>query len=220
MRVSQKKKARAAEIKLLTFLLAIFLGGGAVGGTIAAAVSHNPAPEETTAEERYGTRDGKIIDEEPLVFQSSEDDNYYIDSLPLSEELQEYTYYICKAYYIDYSFVLALMFTESSFKADIISKSDDYGLMQINSCNHKDLEDKLGVTDFLEPYQNIRAGMYLLRKLFEKYDTPERVLMAYNLGEYGASVLWDNGITETTYSKKVLTKADEYAALIENSTKK
>lgn len=215
-----KKKARAAEIKLLTFLLAIFLGGGAVGGTIAAAVSHNPAPEETTAEERYGTRDGKIIDEEPLVFQSSEDDNYYIDSLPLSEELQEYTYYICKAYYIDYSFVLALMFTESSFKADIISKSDDYGLMQINSCNHKDIGDKLGVTDFLEPHQNIRAGMYLLRKLFEKYDTPERVLMAYNLGEYGASVLWDKGITETTYSKKVLTKADEYAALIENSTKK
>ena len=36
--------------------------------------------------------------------------------------------------------------------------------------------------------------------------------MAYNMGEYGASTLWDKGVYETNYSIKVLTKADEYEA--------
>ena len=38
------------------------------------------------------------------------------------------------------------------------------------------------------------------------------VCMAYNLGEYGASVLWDKGIYETSYSRNVLSVADEYEA--------
>ena len=83
--------------------------------------------------------------------------------------------------------------------------------MQINECNHAELSDKLGITDFTEPYQNIRAGMYILRRLFEKYDEPALVCTAYNMGEYGASVLWEKGIYETAYSQKVLAKADEYA---------
>ena len=44
--------------------------------------------------------------------------------------------------------------------------------------------------------------------------------MAYNMGEYGASVLWEQGIYETSYSKKVLAKADEYKEQLENSIKK
>ena len=107
---------------------------------------------------------------------------------------------------------MALMYTESSFRADIVSGTNDYGLMQINKCNHAELTEALGITDFTEPYQNIRAGLYLLRCLFEKYDEPALVCMAYNMGEYGASTLWDKGVYETSYSIKVLTKADEYKA--------
>lgn len=83
---------------------------------------------------------------------------------------------------------------------------------EINKCNHTELKEALGITDFTEPYQNIRAGLYILRRLFEKYDEPAMVCMAYNMGEYGASVLWDNGVYETSYSQKVLAKAEEYAA--------
>ena len=107
---------------------------------------------------------------------------------------------------------MALMYTESSFRADVVSGTNDYGLMQINKCNHEELSSALGITDFNEPYQNIRAGLYILRRLFEKYDEPSMVCMAYNMGEYGASVLWDNGVYSTSYSQKVLAKMDEYTA--------
>lgn len=66
------------------------------------------------------------------------------------------------------------------------------------------MKEKLGITDFLDPYQNSRSGLYILRNLFEKYEKPEKVLMAYNLGETGAKKLWDQGIYETNYTKKVI----------------
>lgn len=36
--------------------------------------------------------------------------------------------------------------------------------------------------------------------------------MAYKMGEYGASVLWDKGVYETTASQRVLAQADKFAA--------
>ena len=39
--------------------------------------------------------------------------------------------------------------------------SRDYGLMQINDCNHEWLETELGITDRYDPRQNIRAGCYI-----------------------------------------------------------
>lgn len=199
------KQARATII----FIICIFLVGAVLGGTITGVIKDTAAGKKPM----YGSRDGNSIaeDGELIVLKSNEADFIPIDC-KLSYELQEYTYYLCQAYYIDFNFVMALMFTESSFNAAAVSATNDYGLMQINACNHKQLEDKLGITDIMEPYQNIRAGLYILRGLFEKYDDASRVCMAYNLGEYGASVLWDKGIYSTSYSNKILAKADEYAS--------
>lgn len=57
-----------------------------------------------------------------------------------------------------------------------------------------------------------RAGLYILRGLFEKYNDSSKVVMAYKMGEYGASVLWDKGVYETTASQRVLAQADKFAA--------
>lgn len=205
---------RAVNKPFVAFVLALLLAGGIIGGAvisvanaIAAKIEEN---EELSVGTPYGTRDGKTLtDKGLLIVKNSE---FTPLECALSEELQEYTYYLCEAYYLDFDFVMALMYSESSFKADIVSSTNDYGLMQINSCNHKELSDKLGITDFTNPYQNIRAGVYILRGLFEKYDDAAKVCMAYNMGEYGASVLWQQGIFETSYSNKILAKADEYAA--------
>ena len=102
-------------------------------------------------------------------------------------------------------------------KADVISATDDYGLMQINVQNHTYLKEKLGISDFLNPYDNIRAGMFTLRNLFEKYETPEKVLMAYNMGETGASRLWEQGIFEINYSKSILQIQQKMNAELEGS---
>ena len=209
MTKKRKKPLNKQQRATLIFIISIFLIGAILGGIVTGTI------KDATADKKplYGSRDGNSIadDGELIVLKVTEADFVPIDC-ELPYELQEYTYYLCQAYYIDFDFVMALMFTESAFKADIVSPTNDYGLMQINACNHKELEDKLGITDIMEPYQNIRAGLYMLRGLFEKYDDASRVCMAYNLGEYGASVLWDKGIYSTSYSNKILAKADEYAS--------
>ena len=124
--------------------------------------------------------------------------------VPLDVDIQEYIYELCDEYNMDFTFVMALIGVESSYQAEAVSSTSDYGLMQINRCNHEWLTETLGVTNYLDPYQNIQSGMYILKGLFEKYDDPEMVLMAYNMGERGASKRWNKGIYETDYSNAVM----------------
>lgn len=182
----------------IVLVLCAFFGGIAVGSATTENSSEPPMPSETQENSDSGIATSAAPEFTPLECE-------------LSEDLQEYTYYLCKDYKVDYYFVMGLMFTESAFVADSISITDDYGLMQINACNADYLEDKLGVTDLLEPYQNIQAGLYILKGLFEKYENESLVCMAYNMGEYGASQLWDSGIYSTMYSEKVIAKAQEYS---------
>ena len=216
MTVTQKKNARRkAERSLLLFIICIFLIGAIIGSgvvVVAHAISGKSTAEaDTQATEPYGTRDGRYITENGgITFDYELGSEFEPLECALPVELQEFTYYLCEAYYIDFEFAMGLMYTESSFRTDVVSGTSDYGLMQINKCNHAELTKALGITDFTEPYQNIRGGLYILRRLFEKYDSPARVCMAYNMGEYGASVLWDKGVYETSYSIKVLAKAAEY----------
>ena len=213
----KRKSRRLATYRGYLIIIGIFLVGALVGGLIAGIAVSSHAQGSTEAanaalsSERYGTRDGKQLTEEGVLILESSD--FKPLDCALSPELQEYTYYLCEAYYLDFDFVMGMMYTESSFRTDIISSTNDYGLMQINACNHEMLRNKLGITDFTDAYQNIRAGVYILRGLFEKYDDAARVCMAYNMGDYGASVLWDKGIYNTTYSNKVLAKANEYAEM-------
>ena len=92
--------------------------------------------------------------------------------------------------------------------------------MQINTINHEWMTEKFGFNDYLDPYQNTRAGIYILRKLFEKYEDPAKVLMAYNMGETGAKKLWNKGIFETDYTNEVLKNAAAFTAEIERMDKK
>ena len=216
-RLNVKSRKRIAG--LLAFLIIALIVGGMIGGIIVGAKMSISRGAETDSKEvqalsssaLYGTRDGKTLTPEGALIIESTD--FVPLDCELPAELQEYTYYLCEAYYIDFDFVMALMYAESSFRTDVVSDTDDYGLMQINSVNHEKLTENLGITDFTDPYQNIRAGVYILRGLFEKYDDAAKVLMAYNMGDYGASVLWDKGVYSTTYTNKVLAKADEYAAM-------
>ncbi|MFI3236785.1 MAG: transglycosylase SLT domain-containing protein [Lachnospiraceae bacterium] len=122
----------------------------------------------------------------------------------LDDSIQEYIYYMADCYDIDFEFIMAVIQYESGFKEDVISSTNDYGLMQINECNHEWLSETLGVTDYLDPYQNVDAGLYILNDLMNKYDDPNEVLMCYNMGERGASNLWKNGVYSTKYSTNII----------------
>lgn len=127
----------------------------------------------------------------------------------LDDETQQMILEKCEEYGIDFAFTMAVIFKESSFRPNADSGSS-VGLMQINRINHDWLSKELGITDFFDPEQNVEAGLFMLRNLFEKYDDPHTVLMAYNMGEYGAKKQWDKGIFTSAYSEGVLQVADKY----------
>lgn len=122
------------------------------------------------------------------------------------DEIKKIVSEMCETYKVEENLVLAVIQIESNFKADVVSKTGDYGLMQINKCNHEYFKKLLGVTDFLDPRQNIEVGVYILKDLIYNYkcETEEQLLMAYNRGYSGAKKYWDKGIVSNTYSTKVL----------------
>lgn len=91
----------------------------------------------------------------------------------------------------------------------MVSRTNDYGLMQINICHKDFLRKKLQVTDLLDERQNIKAGVYMLSDLVNRYEDRDRALMAYNCGEAGAKRLWEKGVYSTAYSRKVIETAAE-----------
>ena len=133
--------------------------------------------------------------------------------VPISKELQEYTYDLCRSYNVEYELVLAVMWHESNFDTDAISPTDDYGIMQINKVNHESLKSELGFVDIMDPKNNIHSGVYLLSELYKKYDDTAEVLVAYNQGPTGAERLWRSGIYTTDYSTSV---QDKYLQIKEN----
>lgn len=218
---SIKKTSIAKRILISWLIVAIIFS--LVGILIGSLISHGsdkatePEAETETEILIYGQYDGRIFNGE-MSMDWGGDLNFVPLDVPMNEDLQEFIFYLSAGYNIDFTLVMAMIQQESGFKADVISGSNDYGLMQINKINHPYITETLGITDFLEPYNNVRSGMFILRKLFEKYETPEKALMAYNMGETGASRLWEQGIFETNYSKKVLQYQQQFIEELERSS--
>ena len=112
----------------------------------------------------------------------------YLPDVPLSEDLQKYTYEQCIDNQLDYSVVLALIWRESRFDFDAIginaNGTQDSGLMQINDVNLEWLEREIGITDIMDPVQNIKAGTSILG-IFSKKHGMHNALFAYQYGEIG-----------------------------------
>lgn len=213
------KKASIGKRVLISWVVVAIIFS-LVGFGIGAICSGNDSPEPETRKEVliFGQPDGRIFEGEMPGEWVNGERKFVPLNVPMDEDLQEFIFYLSQAYEMDFTFVMALIQQESGYKPDVISRTNDYGLMQINEINHPYLQEQLGITDFTEPYGNVRAGMFILRKLFEKYETPEKVLMAYNMGETGASRLWEQGIFEINYSKSVLQIQQELNAELERSS--
>ena len=188
----------------ISWLVCILIGV-VIGGLLTWSIGVMTKAEEPKKDDATVTETVK-----PIVWGDIVESAFVPLDVPMDEELQQYTYSLCHAYDVDFRLVMALINQESSFQTDIISKTNDFGLMQINQINHKWLSEKLGITDFSDPYQNIHCGVYILSDLLQKYEEPSKALMAYNMGETGAARLWEKGIYETTYSKNILEKMNEF----------
>lgn len=124
--------------------------------------------------------------------------------IPLDKEFQEFVINQSEYMGVPEDVVFAVMEVESGFQHDIVSGTNDYGLMQINRINHAEMERLFGYDNMLDPHQNVVSGIYILSTLYNKYETDEQVLMAYNMGESKAKEYWSRGIMRTKYVDKVV----------------
>jgi soluble lytic murein transglycosylase-like protein len=107
--------------------------------------------------------------------------------------------------------VMAFIDQESDFRADLISGTDDYGIMQINACNHDKMREMFGITDFLDPYQNVQCGIYIIGTHLQATEGDVGLaLMRYNNGATGARRLWEEGVYSTKYSRSVMELYSKY----------
>lgn len=141
---------------------------------------------------------------QPVTTVTTEPTATYKRDVPLSDELQRFTYDTCGKYGVDYDLVLAIMREESQYTSGLISDDgQDYGMMQINKSNFSWLASDYKLKDMLNAEQNITAGVIILDMLQDQYDTVEGVLLGYNLKPALAREYYEQGKT-TEYVEKVM----------------
>lgn len=196
--ISKLKIARTQVAAFFLLLLGVGFLFGFATGRISAPEQAQSVMVEAVTTSIESTVSAYI--EAPIV--------YY--NVPLSQELQEYIILLCEKEEVPASLVMAMIEQESAFSTDIVSETNDYGLMQINEVNHEWLSDRYGVTDFLDPYQNVYCGVSLIGGYLREHEDIGKALMCYNMGEYGAIKLWGKGVNSTYYSRMILAKTTEY----------
>lgn len=142
----------------------------------------------------------------------TEADGFRYYNINLSRQLQEYAFNISKKYGIDYELFLAVMYKESGFNPNASSGSA-FGLCQIHYSNFNNLSNKLGITNFYDPYDNMTAGAYMLAHYMAAAsqkvsgnDITVYALNSYNMGEAAYySSCYSRGILDRAYSNGVLT---------------
>ena len=93
----------------------------------------------------------------------------------------------CKKHRMDPFLILAVIQTESSFRARVSSSKGARGLMQIMLPTGKEIARKLKwkkfmEKDLLDPVKNVRMGIYYLSKLKKRFNEKIFFLTAYNNG--------------------------------------
>ena len=127
------------------------------------------------------------------------------------EIMQIYTYCLCRQEGVSYPLIVAMIERESGYKYDCIGDDGgSSGYMQIMEIYHSDRMEEMNCTDLMNPYQNVRVGISLMKDLIEKYGTIQDALAAYNYGETGARRhLWSKGIYVYEYNEGIMNRMRE-----------
>lgn len=185
-----------AYIIIGTLVLIGFIGGLVVGRAIA------PKKQVTV------TETVEVPSYEADSLPVAEEVTYF--DVPLSHSLQRYIYEVCADENVPVSLIIAMIDQESKFNPEVVSKTGDYGLMQINTINHEWLAEEYRIADMLDPYQNVFCGIKVIGSYIQNYNDYGLALMAYNMGDYGAKKAWENDIKSTSYSESVLALMQKY----------
>lgn len=128
---------------------------------------------------------------EPLYWKN-EDVYEYNPLIPLAEEDQKSLYYICKQNNVPMSYALAIMDSESGFRAEAVGSCGEVGVFQIHPVNWGRMEDK--EIDVHCMTGNIEAGVLMLREALDLYMEMDKATMVYKCGAGRAKELIDQGV--------------------------
>lgn len=119
------------------------------------------------------------------------------EDIPLSYEEQIHMQQICQELNVSYEFCLAMMESESSFRADAVGDGgESIGYFQINQVNWERMAEEYNL-DPHDPMDNIECGVRIIWELFTKYSDPYLVIMCYKCGESRGMELYEQEIYET-----------------------
>ena len=125
--------------------------------------------------------------------------------VPLSDDLQGHIFALCEEYVVDPAIVFAVIERESSYNENTVGDNGEaFGLMQIQPKWHMERMLRLGVTNLMDPYQNVKVGIDYLAEMYELGEYSTRfMLMAYNGGpDYAERKMRDQEISE--YARAVI----------------
>lgn len=126
-----------------------------------------------------------------------------IYDVPLDHELQLHISKLCDDYELDMPLVLAVIGQESNYNPNALGDNgNSMGLMQIQPRWHTERMEKLGVTDLMNPFQNVTVGIDLLAELLND-GSVEWAITAYNAGAERADFNRNVGIVNE-YTESVL----------------
>lgn len=143
----------------------------------------------------------------------------WLRDVPLSKDIQKFLYDRCNMHGLDYDMMLGLIKAESTFNPKNISRTNDYGLMQVNRNNNKWLNGLAGrKLNMLDPKDNIIAGTFeiasyrnRLAKEGLKGDYLDRgMLLSYNRGMTGWKRIGRK--THIAYDNKIIKYQKEIAS--------
>lgn len=212
----KRLKERMEFVAILFFAL-IFMSCAIV--TLAAqpgeASSHPVQRQDVTAETAQMATETTVsisyitAEPEPETEPEPTEPPEVLYEVPLEDDLQRFIRAECEAQGVPFEIVLAMIERESSYRPGVVSPTNDYGLMQINEVNHEWLREKLGITDIMDPEQNVRAGVYILGEAYRRYGDIHFALMAYNMGDAGAARAWEQGSYTSSYSRAIVQASTE-----------
>ena len=134
----------------------------------------------------------------------------YFD-VPLSHDLQDHIWRTALEFGIDPLLVYAICEEESLFRANAVSATSDVGLMQLNVCTFDWLAEHYGVTDPLNPYQNIIGGCAILKWTKSFTDgSLDMLLLYYGCGVGRGRELWSQGVTRLTFGDRMIEILEKY----------
>lgn len=207
------------NICICVILASFFFGSFFLGNMLYAREESVELPEKETSftvspstmDEPIPDRVDKVSEPQEAKVTVSEDTEkcdytvspYYYE-IDLDNIRQDYVFKLCSEYDVPCELVFAVMGVESSYIESRISNNGDYGIMQINSINHSWLREKLGVEDFLDFEDNVLCGVYMLADYYHRYVDFNKIAMCYRYGENAAIQMWENGITETDYTRQIV----------------